>query len=68
MEMNVEDIRKDFEESHKDLNYKILDIEINITRRNSNIESIIGYNTNQEIIKIPNEIINQVKNDIQKSL
>lgn len=42
-------------------------LEVSITRRNNIIESLIGY-SNEEIVKIPEHIIIQVKNDINKSL
>jgi hypothetical protein len=42
-------------------------IDINITRRNDQVETITGYQNN-EIVSIPNDIINQVQNDIGSSL
>jgi hypothetical protein len=46
---------------------KFDDIEINITRRNGQVESITGYKNN-EVVKIPTDILNQVQQDIQQSL
>lgn len=43
------------------------DIEINITIRNSNIETIIGYQNN-ESIEIDNDLLQSVITEIQNSL
>lgn len=42
-------------------------IDINITRRNNAVESIVGYQKG-EIVPIPEDVLAQVKNDIQQSL
>jgi hypothetical protein len=43
------------------------DIQINITRRNGYVESITGYKDN-EVTKIPDAVLSEVKNNIQSSL
>ena len=40
---------------------------INITRSNEEVVAITGYNLNQEIIDIPDNLLQQVKNDITDS-
>lgn len=42
-------------------------IDINITRKPNKVETITGYQNN-EVVDIPNEIIEQVKNDIASAL
>jgi hypothetical protein len=42
-------------------------IEIDVTRKDNQIQSIIGYK-NSEIINVPNDILNQVKNDINEAV
>jgi hypothetical protein len=42
-------------------------IQVNITRRNSMVDSITGYQNN-EIVEIPEDVVTKVKNDIQQSL
>lgn len=43
-------------------------IQVNITRRNGYVESITGYSGSNEVTQIPNDILQQVQGDIQKSL
>jgi len=42
-------------------------IDINITRKPNKVETITGYKNN-EVVNIPGEIIEQVKNDIASAL
>jgi len=42
-------------------------IEIDISKNNNMINSIMGYDNNKNLIQIPNDIINQVQNDITQS-
>lgn len=49
------------------LTKNINNFEINITRRNNFVESIIGYQNN-DIIELPKEIVIQVENDIKNSI
>lgn len=60
-ELGYQEISKSF------LIKKINDIEINITRRNNKIKSITAYKNN-EIVDLPQEIFDQVKNDINSCL
>jgi len=46
---------------------KFNDIAINITRRNDQVESVIGYKNN-DIVQIPSDILDKVQQDIQQSL
>lgn len=42
-------------------------ININITRNSSEVVAITGYDNNQQITNIPEEILQQVKQDINES-
>lgn len=42
-------------------------IDINITKRNNTVESITGYK-NDDVIDIPQDILQQVQNDISSAL
>lgn len=41
--------------------------DINITKRNNTVESITGYQ-NDDVVDIPQEILQQVQNDISSAL
>lgn len=42
-------------------------IEINVTQRGKEVESIIGY-SNNEVVNIPTAILNEVQGNIKQSL
>lgn len=66
-----------FDQSMENLGYRLIarsflvkkinEIDINITRRNGIIETITGYQNNS-LIDIPDDILSEVKNDINNSL
>jgi hypothetical protein len=72
----IEDVNT-FDAAMKNLGYAIIsksflvktfgDIEVNITRRNNEVDSMVGYKLNT-IIKVPSDIIEKVKIEINQCL